>query len=1382
MANQYRSAPRILRLAMCALILSGWGFAQNKIENKTPVSIEHFLQHNGQGDITLQKLERGTPDSRFTVPFVRGNVFAAVANGSVQHYDNNGNLLETLDSGLGGFTTGMASDADGNLYMTNFTGGFISRFTGPADPHTHSVFATADLASSVESILFDQNGDTYVGQAAGTSDIIKYNDAGTEIARYDVSVGPRGSDWIDLSADQTTMFYTSEGSDILRYDVVNNVQLTPFVSSLPGTAAYALRLLPGGGILVADSERIHRLDSNGTIAQSYDATGQDNWFALNLDPDGTSFWSGDFNTSNFYRFDIASGDILAGPINTGTGTFTLFGLSVFGEITVSTNNPPVCEITPAGPFTVQEGDLLTFDITAFDPNINDPITIEVVNLPANATMTPSLPLTGPSGVSSTFEWIPQYGQSGSFEVSFTVTDSSGAADTCDVSIFVEELERSPHCSIDPMGPYVVDEGQLVEFTVTALDSNLNDQVTLSVFNSLPSGAGMTPTLPITGAPGISSDFSWTPASGQAGTYRVTFSVEDNSAGGGGGFRAAAGSFDSCSVTIIVNEPNVDPSCDISPPGPFVLTTGETVGFTVTATDPNTGETVTIDSGNLPTGSTMNPALPASGSSGTSSDFSWTPAVGQEGSYTVSYTISDAAGATSTCDVSITVLEANIDPTCGISPSGPFTVTVGNALSFTVTGTDANSSDLITIISSTLPTGSAMNPALPLTGPSGISSDFNWAPVEGQEGNYSITYTITDTSGASCSSIVDILVEAAPPVNEPPVCVFSSTGPFTVTVGNALNFTVAGTDVNNGDLITITSSTLPTGSAMNPALPLTGPSGISSDFSWTPTTGQEGNYSITYTITDTSGASCGNTVEILVEAAPPINVPPVCNLDPSGPFTITVGNALNFTVTGTDANAGDLITINSSTLPSGSTMDPALPVTGPSGISSIFDWIPTAGQEGTYTITYTTTDSSGASCSTVVDILVEAAPPINVPPVCNLDPSGPFTITVGNALNFTVTGTDANAGDLITINSSTLPSGSTMDPALPVTGPSGISSLFDWTPTAGQEGNYTITYTTTDSSGASCSTVVDIVVEAAPPVNEAPFCSLDPAGPFIVNVGDAVDFVVTGIDPNSGDIVTIDGSNLPTGSVMNPALPVSGADTVSSAFNWTPVAGQEGDYTITYIISDNNGASDTCDVAITVNTIGTAGDSIAPFCQITANDPGPPETIEVTVQDFESGIAEVNILNTTNASIAIPAFSPGTNDALIIIATKLDPNESATVVLQVIDVEGNITVCDPVYQTVSAVIPEGFVLEQNFPNPFNPNTLIRFDVPATSLGAQTVSLRVYDISGREIRTLINEAVQPGQHQVEWDGLSNNGSHVAGGIYFYRLVSGDYVATRKMVYMK
>jgi hypothetical protein len=99
------------------------------------------------------------------------------------------------------------------------------------------------------------------------------------------------------------------------------------------------------------------------------------------------------------------------------------------------------------------------------------------------------------------------------------------------------------------------------------------------------------------------------------------------------------------------------------------------------------------------------------------------------------------------------------------------------------------------------------------------------------------------------------------------------------------------------------------------------------------------------------------------------------------------------------------------------------------------------------------------------------------------------------------------------------------------------------------------------------------------------------------------------------------------------------------------------------------------------------------------------------------------------------------------------------------------------------IPNKYHLSQNYPNPFNPTTKIRFDIPAplsfpnASIGNPFVSLKVYDITGREIQTLVNEKLNPGTYEVTFDG-----SNFASGIYFYQLRSGDFIQTKKLILLK
>ena len=88
------------------------------------------------------------------------------------------------------------------------------------------------------------------------------------------------------------------------------------------------------------------------------------------------------------------------------------------------------------------------------------------------------------------------------------------------------------------------------------------------------------------------------------------------------------------------------------------------------------------------------------------------------------------------------------------------------------------------------------------------------------------------------------------------------------------------------------------------------------------------------------------------------------------------------------------------------------------------------------------------------------------------------------------------------------------------------------------------------------------------------------------------------------------------------------------------------------------------------------------------------------------------------------------------------------------------------------------LGQNRPNPFNPETTIRYTLAERA----NVQLTVYDVAGRKVRTLVDESRAAGPHEAFWDGRSDNGQSVATGVYFYRLVTGNFSQTRKMVLLK
>ena len=110
--------------------------------------------------------------------------------------------------------------------------------------------------------------------------------------------------------------------------------------------------------------------------------------------------------------------------------------------------------------------------------------------------------------------------------------------------------------------------------------------------------------------------------------------------------------------------------------------------------------------------------------------------------------------------------------------------------------------------------------------------------------------------------------------------------------------------------------------------------------------------------------------------------------------------------------------------------------------------------------------------------------------------------------------------------------------------------------------------------------------------------------------------------------------------------------------------------------------------------------------------------------------------------------------------------------------------DPVYVKTEENLPEGFVLYQNYPNPFNPSTKIKFTIPVVTLsgveGSQ-VQLKVYDVLGNEVTTLVNEELPAGEYEVEFNPVSSI-KYPASGIYFYQLRVGDYLVTKKMILLK
>jgi len=260
------------------------------------------------------------------------DVFVALADGRVLRHNPDGTLQGTIPPYSDGQVSTLAFDAAGNLYVPHWWG------KAPATPgntiarYDRGLNFLGTFGSGYDadpsSMAFDRDGNVYVGQADGTGAVLKFDAAGNLLATLHPTVGTRGTDHIDLASDGCTLFYTSRTHDVLRFDVCINAQLPNFnTAPLPGYENYHLKILPDGGVLVAATQAIVRLDASGNLLQTYSAPNEANyWGGLDFIGDGT-FWASNASTANIYRFDLKSGAVLT-SFNPGTGMWSVAGVGV----------------------------------------------------------------------------------------------------------------------------------------------------------------------------------------------------------------------------------------------------------------------------------------------------------------------------------------------------------------------------------------------------------------------------------------------------------------------------------------------------------------------------------------------------------------------------------------------------------------------------------------------------------------------------------------------------------------------------------------------------------------------------------------------------------------------------------------------------------------------------------------------------------------------------------------------------------------------------------------------------------------------------------------------------------------------------------------------
>jgi hypothetical protein len=793
-------------------------------------------------------------------------------------------------------------------------------------------------------------------------------------------------------------------------------------------------------------------------------------------------------------------------------------------VTDAGNQPPV--LAAIGPRSVDEGQVLTFGVSATD--VDGTIqSLTAANVPANGTFTDNGDGTG------TFTFTPDFTQQGVYNVTFTATDNGLATDNEVVAITVNQVNLAP--VLAAIGPQSVAEGSTLNLSVTASDPDGNLQSLTA--SPLPANATFTDNGDGTGS------FSFTPDFTQSGTYNITFTATDDSL-----------LTDDELVVVTVTDGGNQPPV-VTPIAPQSVNEGQTLAFTVTATDID-GTIQSLTAANVPANATF-----VDNGNGTGS-FSFTPDFTQQGVYDVTFTATDDGLATGSTVAAITVNQVNLAPV--LDPIGPRSGTENATLAFTVTASDPDGT-FPSITAAPLPANAT------LTDNGDGTASFSFTPDFTQSGVYNITFTASDGLLSDNEAVTITITEAG---NQAPV--LSAIGPQSVDEGQVLTFGISATDPD-GTIQSLTATNVPVNGTFTDNGDGTG------TFTFTPDFTQQGVYNVIFTATDNLFGTDAEQVTITVNQ---INLAPV--LAPIGPQTVAEGSTLNLSITASDPD-GNLESITATGLPLNATF-----VDNGNGTAT-FNFIPDFMQSGTYNITFTVTDDSLLTDEELVVVTVTDAG--NQPPV--LAAINDTTIIEGQTLAVVISAIDPD-GEIPTLSAYEL--GGTILPANASFTDNGTGSGdFTFTPDLTQSGTYSIVFKALDASLAVDSQVVTITVNET---NQAPVLATIPDAN--VTEGTNLTFAVSASDAD-GTTPVLSATSVPLNATFTDNLNGTGT------FVFDPDFTQAGSYTVRFLASDGIDI-DSQDVVITVNDAGNQIPVLTAFNDTTIVE---GQTLAVTITAFDA---------------------------------------------------------------------------------------------------------------------------------------------------------------------
>ncbi len=901
--------------------------------------------------------------------------------------------------------------------------------------------------------------------------------------------------WIEHVAVQDNLLYAAAKKDgIFIYDISNPEEPQQLGKFNTGFQAMDINVDDhtlyiadgGGGLLILDTRNprlprvIKRVNSKG--------------FVLNLDKSGNYVYLANRLLGLLIvNVENPAEAFLAGNYKTPSACYAAVKHDVYVFVAADKeglilrhNTRPV--LTDIPDLTIKEGEPFTLTVEARDPD-GDPLSYRAFHLPEGAAF---------DTVTHVFSWTPTYDQSGVYPgVIFQVVERTeshlSVADT--VTFTVQHVNRLP--DLPAIADTTIDENTTLTLVIPqGSDPDKEDQNRLTYrAENLPEGAHFDP---------ATRTFTWTPTYEQSGIYVVDFILDDG-----------AGGVDREAVTITVR--HVDRPPIIAKIPDQTVDEGQLLTVNVTGSDPDKEDQdkISFKMENLPEGATFDPETHT---------FRWTPNYDQSGVYSGIRAIMIAGKLSDTTEFTITVNHVNRPPV--MAEVAPQTVKETHTLTFTVSGEDPDKEDAGKLIfyAANLPEGATFDPA---------TRTFSWTPTYEQAGQYTVTFGVKDPAGLTSETQATITVEN---VNRPPV--LAEIGTVQGKEQEPIQFSLQASDPDKEDAGTLTfrGDNLPQGANLD---------ATTGAFSWTPTYEQSGTYSPLFIVSD-GELSDSAQATIVVEN---VNRPPV--IAEISPQTVDENNVLQFTVKASDPDKEDAgkLQLRAENLPEGATFDPA---------TGAFQWTPTYDQAGEYEVTFIVADASGATATQTVAITVRN---VNRPP--QLAAVSDQTVKENEMLNLTFSASDPDKEDAgkLTFQVSPMPEGATLDAA---------SGVFQWTPSYNQAGSYPVTVTVSDPAGATDRKQFTITVEN---VNRPPSISVKPE--FKVKEGEALEFTVTGTDPDPEDVLSFSASGLPPGATF---------DSRSGVFRWTPGSNDQGSYTVEFAVKDNGGESASATVTIVVEDV------------------------------------------------------------------------------------------------------------------------------------------------------------------------------------------------------